>query len=72
MKTHHISGIPVVVEGGGTGTEDLWENCSGILTNRDVRFAKNPEQPISDLMTKENLITVDKSIKSEDAKRVIT
>jgi IMP dehydrogenase len=44
---------------------------AGILTNRDVRFATNLEQPVSELMTKENLITVNRSVAQEDAKRLL-
>ena len=54
MKEAGISGIPVV-EGGGPGQPG---KLVGILTNRDVRFATDPEQQVSELMTKENLITV--------------
>ncbi|MGY8993308.1 MAG: IMP dehydrogenase, partial [Rhodospirillales bacterium] len=44
METHRISGIPVVEQGSG--------RLLGILTNRDVRFATNQLQPVSELMTK--------------------
>ena len=54
MKDHGISGIPVV-EGGGDGRAG---KLVGILTNRDVRFANDPRQKISELMTREDLITV--------------
>ena len=49
MARHKISGIPIT-NGGG--------RLVGILTNRDVRFAENPRQPVSELMTSENLVTV--------------
>src|SRR6201997_3415535 len=54
MQEHHISGIPVV-EGGGNGRAG---KLVGILTNRDVRFATDTSQKISELMTKEGLPTV--------------
>ena len=54
MKAHGISGIPVV-EGGGNGRAG---KLVGILTNRDVRFATDPSQPVSELMTKDRLVTV--------------
>ena len=54
MKANGISGIPVV-EGGGNGRAG---KLVGILTNRDVRFATDPEQTVSELMTKDKLITV--------------
>ena len=41
----------------------------GILTNRDVRFAENPRQPVSELMTRENLATVPQGTSQEDARR---
>src|SRR3954452_14366269 len=43
MAQYKISGIPVVLKGSG--------KLVGILTNRDVRFASNPDQPVSELMT---------------------
>ncbi len=49
MQTNGISGIPVV-EGGGNGQAG---KLVGILTNRDVRFATDPRQKVSELMTKE-------------------
>ena len=50
----NISGIPVI--------ERKSKKLVGILTNRDIRFAKDLRQPVSSLMTKENLITVKKNI----------
>lgn len=43
----------------------------GILTNRDLRFETNLGQPVSDVMTKENLITVSKDISLEDSKKLL-
>lgn len=68
MQQNKISGIPVVetpINGGATG------RLVGILTNRDVRFATNPEQPISELMTKDNLVTVKRSVSQDEAKRLL-
>lgn len=59
MKARKISGLPVVEADG---------KLVGILTNRDVRFATNPDQPIYELMTKENLITVKEGVSQEEAK----
>src|SRR5690606_16469131 len=42
-----------------------------ILTNRDVRFASNPKEPVRNLMTKENLITVADGVSQEEAKRLL-
>src|SRR5919112_4412773 len=49
MKVHRISGIPIVEKSG---------KLCGIITNRDVRFAENPRQPVSELMTRDNLAVV--------------
>lgn len=57
---HHISGIPV--------TEKDTGKLVGILSNRDVRFATNLKQKVSELMTKENLVTVKEGISREEAK----
>ena len=66
MRHHGISGIPVVERGPGGKPSRL---C-GILTNRDVRFADNPLQPVSELMTKK-LITVGEGVGKEEARRLL-
>ncbi len=63
MERHKISGIPVVEDGSG--------KLVGILTNRDVRFASRMDQPVSELMTKDNLVTVQDAIDSDEAKRIL-
>ena len=63
MADHKISGIPVVERGSG--------KLVGILTNRDVRFASNPAQPVHELMTRERLITVRESVSKDEAKRLL-
>ena len=69
MRAHGISGIPVVEEG-GTGGHTAGK-LVGILTNRDVRFASDPAQKVSDLMTKERLVTVSEWVEQEEAKRLL-
>lgn len=63
MTENHISGIPVVEKYSG--------KLVGILTNRDVRFASDRKQPVHELMTKENLITVQKNICRDEAKKLL-
>jgi IMP dehydrogenase len=67
MQEHRISGIPVV-EGGGNGRAG---KLVGILTNRDVRFATDRRQKVSELMTKEGLVTVREGVSQEEAKRLL-
>jgi IMP dehydrogenase len=67
MKRHGISGIPVV-ERGPSGSKG---KLVGILTNRDVRFANNTAQPVSELMTKDRLITVREGVTQDEAKRLL-
>jgi IMP dehydrogenase len=62
MKTNRISGIPIVEKSG---------KLVGIVTNRDVRFAENPKQPVSELMTKENLATVPIGTRQDEAMRIL-
>jgi len=69
MKAHRISGIPVVDNGGNGGHKT--GRLVGILTNRDVRFASDPSQKIHELMTHENLITVNDSVDQSEAKRLL-
>ncbi|MDL2402811.1 IMP dehydrogenase [Rhizobium mayense] len=62
MRAHGISGIPVVEKS---------HRLLGILTNRDVRFASDPEQKIHELMTHENLVTVTDGVQQQEAKRLL-
>ena len=62
MDQHKISGIPVVETGG---------KLVGILTNRDVRFADNPGQPVRELMTAENLATVRPGVGQDEARKLL-
>ena len=62
MTENRISGVPVTETDG---------KLVGILTNRDVRFASNPNQPVSELMTKDDLITVKDAVAHDEAKRLL-
>jgi len=62
MARHRISGIPIVESDG---------KLVGILTNRDVRFAENPKQPVSELMTRQNLAVVQVGVTQEEARRTL-
>lgn len=62
MTQHRISGIPVTDRGG---------KLVGILTNRDVRFAENPQQPVRELMTTDNLATVPLGTGQDEARRLL-
>ena len=62
MIAHSISGIPVVEKSG---------KLVGILTNRDVRFATNMQQPIRELMTSVNLVTAKEGVQIDEAKRLL-
>ncbi|MGI6553660.1 MAG: IMP dehydrogenase [Bacillota bacterium] len=61
MERYHISGIPITVNG----------KLVGILTNRDLRFETDFEQPIGNVMTKENLITAPEGTTLEQAKAIL-
>ncbi|MBI1330480.1 MAG: IMP dehydrogenase [Alphaproteobacteria bacterium] len=67
MERYHISGIPVVEGANGKGVGKL----VGILTNRDVRFANDPRQPVAELMTKDKLVTAREGVNAEEAKRLL-
>ncbi|MGO1075536.1 IMP dehydrogenase [Inquilinus sp. CA228] len=62
MDQHGISGFPVVEKSG---------KLVGILTNRDVRFATNPSQPVRELMTRDKLVTVREGVDKDEAKRLL-
>jgi len=61
MKRYRISGVPVTKDG----------KLVGILTNRDLRFESRFDLPISQVMTKENLITVPVGTTLEEAEKIL-
>ena len=67
MIRHGISGFPVVERGAAPGTPS---KLVGILTNRDMRFADHPDQPVSELMTKK-VITVKEGVPQDEARRLL-
>jgi IMP dehydrogenase len=62
MREHSIGGIPIVDDAG---------RLIGIVTNRDLRFEKNTERPISEVMTSENLVTVGQGTSLEEAEDIL-
>jgi IMP dehydrogenase len=62
MARHKISGFPVVERNG---------RLAGIVTNRDMRFAENVDQPIAELMTRDNLITVRLGTSENEARHLL-
>ena len=63
QESHKISGFPVVEADGG--------RLVGIVTNRDVRFARDPATPVRALMTRDGLVTVREGVGGEDAERLL-
>ncbi len=61
MEKYRISGVPITKEG----------KLVGILTNRDLRFESNYEQPISNIMTKEGLVTAPVGTSLEQAQQIL-
>ena len=62
MKEYHIGGIPVIDEN---------QKLVGIVTNRDLRFERALDTPISSVMTKDNLITTHQQVDMEAASRIL-
>ncbi len=61
MERYHISGVPITEDG----------KLVGILTNRDLRFEENFDQPIRNVMTRENLVTVPVGTTLEGAREIL-
>jgi len=62
MAEYKIGGIPVV---------NYNNELVGIITNRDLRFERNPKRPAAEVMTKENLITVSEFVDFESAESIL-
>ena len=72
MAQHGISGFPVVEKvGPGGASKGPLGRLVGIVTNRDLRFAENDAQPIAELMTKDNLVTVRPGVTEAEARRLL-
>ena len=65
MKKYRISGVPITEDGSKEG------RLVGILTNRDLRFETNVTRPISEVMTRENLITVPVGTTLDAARKIL-
>ncbi len=63
QERHRISGIPVVERGTG--------RLVGIITNRDVRFATDPNLRVYELMTRENLVTAGPDVSADEARALL-
>ena len=61
MERYKISGVPITKNG----------KLVGILTNRDLRFENNYDQPIDNIMTKENLVTAPVGTSLEEAQKIL-
>jgi len=62
MEKYSIGGIPIVNKSG---------ELKGIVTNRDLRFERNSNRPITEVMTSKNLITVNKGTSLDDAEEIL-
>jgi IMP dehydrogenase len=62
MKENKIGGIPVVEKDG---------KLIGIVTNRDLRFEKNPKRPVIEIMTKDNLVTANAEVGLKEAEQIL-
>lgn len=62
MSTYHISGIPIIDEN---------RKLIGIVTNRDLRFNPSPDDPISNIMTKENIVTAPIGTTLDEAEKIL-
>ena len=62
MEQNKISGVPITING----------HLKGLLTRRDLRFLTNTNQQISEVMTKENLVTAPENTTLEEAETILT
>lgn len=62
MQTYHVSGLPVV---------DGSQKVVGILTKRDIRFSEDYARPVKEVMTADNLVTVNGRVSQDEAKRIL-
>src|SRR3989440_12613201 len=62
MNEHHIGGVPITVNG----------SLRGIITRRDLRFVSDNSKRLSEVMTKDNLVTAPENTTLEAAERILT
>ncbi|MBX3416812.1 MAG: IMP dehydrogenase [Pirellulaceae bacterium] len=63
MHQHNVSGVPIVLADG---------TLVGILTRRDLRFLETKDQPVSAVMTRENLVTATGNVTLAEAEKILT
>ncbi len=63
MEKHNVSGVPITLEDG---------RLVGILTRRDLRFLESNELPVSDVMTRSDLVTAQGTVTLEEAEKILT
>ena len=63
MEKHNVSGVPITANGG---------HLEGILTRRDLRFLEQTELPVSEVMTKSDLVTATGRVTLEEAEKILT
>jgi IMP dehydrogenase len=62
MAQHNVSGVPITVDGG---------RLAGIITRRDLRFQENSERKISEVMTRDPLVTATGTVTLEEAEKIL-
>jgi IMP dehydrogenase len=63
MEKHNVSGVPITQPDG---------RLAGILTRRDLRFLERSEQPVSEVMSSDNLVTATGRVTLEEAEKILT
>ena len=63
MRQHNVSGVPI--------TEGNSRHLVGILTRRDLRFLETSTLPISEVMTRDNLVTATGTVTLEEAEKIL-
>ena len=74
MRQHHVSGFPVTEDGADTFRNQPGKTAGrvvGILTRRDLKFVMSPETPVSEVMTKTNLVTAGPSTTLAEAEVIL-
>ncbi len=63
MEKHNVSGVPITTAGG---------HLEGILTRRDLRFLESNDLRVSEVMTKDDLVTATGTVTLEQAEKILT
>ncbi len=71
MDQANVSGVPIVASSASPGAKPNARKLLGIITRRDLRFQEDDSRPISEIMTRQHLVTAQGTVTLEEAEKIL-